>query len=153
MEKKIIFAVLSIPLLIMCGEIITVPNYQNGRTDEHYSPDGRYKVDIIGTQNNTRIVRVVTSMSDGTVEAIAPLSIGFKGSVNPQFLCNNDNSKCYKHVLGVDEEGLYLPPSPWAKLHAWLVIKFKKLENPNLKIMGISKKYPPVSQNSNRIIP
>jgi hypothetical protein len=138
----------AIGLLILTIEIVSVPDYRGGESYVSYSPDGKYRLDLVYPQNNARSLRIITSLNDGKVKAIVPLSVGFEGSINPIFLCNSDNSRCYQHILGVDEEILPLPPLPWTRLHAWLVIKLNHLEEPNLKMMRISKWYPPVTKES-----
>ena len=139
--------------LIMAEEILAVPDYCGGRSYVSYSPDGKYRLDHVYPKDNGRSVRVLTSLTDGEVKALVPISIWFDAGINPTFLCTDDKSHCYEHMLQTDAEIMKLPPSPWANLHAWLTIKLRHLEKTNLEIMRVSKEYPPVSQNSNRIIP
>ena len=134
--------------LIMAEEVLTVPDYRGGRSYVSYSPDGKYRLDHVYPKDNGRSVRVLTSLDDGKVKAIVPISIWFDIDVNPIFLCTDDNSTCYQHLLQTGEEIMYLPPSPWTRLHACLVLKLKHLEEPQLKIMEISKRYPPVTKKS-----
>lgn len=140
---------LFLALLVMIWDVLTVPDYREGESFVSYSPDGKYRLDLIFPPDNGRSVRVLTSLGDGKVKAIIPTSAWFDDvGINPTFICTDDESNCYKHMLQTDRGILNLPPLPWTRLHAWLVINLNQLEEPNLKIMKISKRYPPVTKES-----
>ena len=134
--------------LIMAFQVGGVPDYHNGRSYISYSPDGKYRLDHIYTLNTHRSVRVFTSLSDGKVKAIVPTPNVDGISYNPDFFCDSDCSKCYEHILHANDDPVHLPPSPWSELHAWLSIEFYDLADPQLEVMQISKRYPPVTKKT-----
>ncbi len=151
LKKWIKLTVIAIPFIVvatMAIQIWRVPDYRHGESYVSYSPDGRYRLDYIYPQSG-RTVQVFSSLEDNDVIAIVPKPLGIEIDARTSiWLCGDDNSDCYKHDIQTsDGVPVYFPPSLWRRLHAWLSIQFKDLENPQLKIVEIDSYYPPVTKN------
>lgn len=139
----------------MIIQIWSVPNYRGGRSYVSYSPDGIYKLDYVFTKSTPDSVRIFSLVEDNRVVAISPSSPHSVIAVRPSWLYLEESSDgffrkipCYGHKLeaGDSDTIVDLPPSWWRQLHAWLTIRLKGLEDPQLKIVEISKRYPPVDK-------
>ena len=143
--KRVSIAILSIAVLVMTVQVWNVPDYHGGKSYVSYSPSGEYRVDYIFPQHSHTDLRIFTANSNGNVIAIVPTPSSFIGDVNPLWVCNDDRSICYEHDIqtsyGVP---VSLPPSWWRRLHAWLTIHIRHLEDPQLKVVEVSERYPPV---------
>ena len=151
--KKILFCGIVILLfasICMYIQVKRVPNYQGGESYVSYSPDGRFRLDLVFPKKGYRTVRLLTSLKSGKVKSIARTSSIFHDyslDFNPSFICKDDDSYCYEHTLQTDTDSMSLSPSWWDQLHAWLVIKYNDIEDPQLEICEIDKFYPPVKKN------
>jgi hypothetical protein len=131
----------------MFFQIRNVPDYREGESYVSFSPDGKYRLDHIYTTDGKDSVRIFSSQKDNNIIAIVPTPFWFEVSINPLWICNDDKSECYEHILQThDGVPVDFPPSWWSHLHAWLTIKFKHLEKPQLNIVEIDESYPPVTK-------
>lgn len=155
--KRILISIPVLFVLTMTLQVWSVPNYHGGRSYVSYSPDGTYRLDYVYTKDDKDSVRVFSLLKDHKVIAIAPTPSFEIIDINPSWLCGKDfpdgtyrRVPCYGHKLEAGDSDIpiiQLPPSWWQSLHAWLTIKFKDLEQPQLKIVEVSAKYPPVTKN------
>ncbi len=146
--KRILISIPVLVVLTMALQVWGVPDYRDGESYVEYSPDGRYRLDRIYPKKG-RNVRVFSTIKDKQVIAIVPLPLGYEGDINTLWICTDDNSECYEHYIQTSNGyPVSLPPSWWRRIHAWLTIKFKDLEDPQLKIARISTEYPPVTKKT-----
>jgi hypothetical protein len=136
----------------MCIQVWDTPNYQGGESYISYSPDGRFRLDHVYPKTEVRTVRILTSLEDNKIKAIQATSreiFSCSISIKPRFICKPDNSYCYERTLQTGAYRMSLSPSWWAQLHAWLTMKHYNIEPPQLKVVSISKEYPPVTKKAN----
>jgi len=150
MNKVVFFITIAIiASSCMLIQVWDTPNFQDGESYVSYSPDRRFRLDHVYPKKGVRTVRILTSLEDGKIKAVQATSRDINScsiSIKPRFLCKDDNSYCYEHTLQTGSYSMSLSSSWWAQLHAWLVIKYHGIEDPQLKVVSISKEYPPATK-------
>ena len=117
--------------LKMAFEILRIPNYKNGTAYVSYSPDGQYEAVDVYTE--TILIRLIRRQNDGSVILIQRMPRDFIAKIHTTWDCDDNQQNCVRFSRSYDYE-TRLPPTFWQRLHAWLTVKLKGLENPNLNV-------------------
>jgi len=143
-------------VVVMAVQIYRIPNYQNGESYKSYSPDGRYMMDVVFAPLYAPTSLILTDLEQDRVVQLSTLPDDDIDMLE-LWVCEDLNSKrdawikkpCYEYTPQGDAGPiLTLPPSWWSQLHAWLTIKLKGLEKPQLKVMKVHEWYPPVTKET-----
>jgi hypothetical protein len=128
-----IFAVLK-----MADAVWWIPDYRGGNAYVSCSPDGRYKALLVHTAENTAdagSAQIIFERDHSVPVYIMrfPRDWYFTGRFS--WSCsNNANDHCaeYTEFRLSYEHPITLPPTLWQRLHAWLTVKIRRLDNPDL---------------------
>ncbi len=120
----------------MAFDVWWIPNYINGDAYVSYSPDGQYKMAHVyapKSENNQVVSHILTSISSNDVLAIIPVPLSYIGNFQNLWWCGEaeDNCRAFTYYTGDDSLDINLDPSLWRRVHAWLTVKIKGLEEPN----------------------
>ncbi|MEZ6853086.1 hypothetical protein [Halodesulfovibrio aestuarii] len=126
-------------------KIAMTRDYRGGGSYVSYSPDGKYKMDRIYLNDSEIMMLSLTDLEKQQVVLIDNIPIDWP-HIQEHWEYNKKRTRCIYYNYGDEFDKLPLPPSIWDRLHAWLTIKLKDLENPKLKIVEISTRYSPVTK-------
>lgn len=138
--KRILYTIVILIIVTMSFQIWSIPNYTDGKASVVYSEDGKYKGMTIYPNNIKEwwTLAILVRVKDNEVIAIEPLTRDSEViRVEGWFDClreeyyNKYKGNCFSPADAMDI--IKLPPSLWHRVHAWLTIKIRGLENPNLK--------------------
>ena len=145
----IIFSVITLfSALIMWNEVSIIEDYNGGQSYVNYSPDGKYKLDMVYKPYNSDSYSyiVISSVSTGEPLIIVNKSYitaymgGDMGCFEDMWY-HNDKGECVGFSGDSnDDPWLKLPPSLWQKLHTWIVLcRFESLKTPVFSEESLSR--------------
>ncbi|ASA55634.1 hypothetical protein [Vibrio gazogenes] len=128
--RRFCLIVLVLLILKVSFDIWVTPDYKGQDAYVSNSPDGQYKALIVPTTSRT--VLILQHLKDQNNLIVTPLPKDWVASLSDDnWTCDKENG-CTAYRAGYQPE-FSLPPSFWLRLHTWLTIKIKHLENPQLK--------------------
>lgn len=122
-------------IMFMIWDIYRIPDYNGGEAFVSISPDKRYKVSHVYPVGSTPSVYLLTDLADHQVKAMVIKPHWWDGfQVRMRWDCNKQKIHCTAFYYDINREAddIVIPPTLWQQLHAWLTIKIKGLENPQL---------------------
>ncbi|QMV12833.1 hypothetical protein [Vibrio spartinae] len=130
--RFVIFCVIFLTMK-MAFEVWLVPDYRDGKAYVNYSPNREYKaMYVFPKEPSNHIPLLIVKMVDQSVSAIILLPKDWV-STGLDFIWECDDTKLPSCTSYRDAPKVSLPPSLWQRLHAWLTVKLKHLEQPHLK--------------------
>lgn len=133
--KPFVVLIFVVTTLIMGWDIYKIRDYRGGKAYISISPDNKYKVSSVYTKDGRAAGYLVTSLPTNQIKAIVRRPVWWDSlQVYNIWQCGENNKQCYSYTYDLTGKAdeILLPPTLWQQAHAWLTIKIKGLENPQL---------------------
>ncbi|WP_409524481.1 hypothetical protein [Nitrincola sp. MINF-07-Sa-05] len=135
--KWSLILVLILPPLKMAIEVARTPSYDSGEAYVSYSHDGKYRGGVVyiakqhrtGWMSSSNTVYLLTDPSGKEIHAIFPMDKYWQAGSGTIWRCGERRDEA---CTGVRDGFLFeaqLPVSYWQRLHAWLTVRLKGLQD------------------------